>query len=221
MTRKASSESGSSLKISVAGKAAVRAGRRLFWRAEAAVYAGEEMARRARLTVWGFLVRKGRMGREGRGERTAEHVFALAVEDAGSGLEVLAAEPFCERDGSWVGGAGVDGDLLAGLSLGLLSAAASGLLGGELLLLALVVLEGFLLELGDVLLEGEAGLFGVGFELGALGGLELLWCHAALLRFDGHLLLHGGDLLRGGLLPWYGWWDGHDGVYGCREGFWL
>ena len=155
-----------------------------------------------------------REGGRGVGEGgTAEHVFALAVEDAGSRFEVLAQEPFCESDGSGIGGTGVDGDLLAALSLGLPAGflAGSGLLLGELLL-SLVVLEGFLLELGDVLFEGETGLFGIGFELGALRCLELLWCHAALLGFDGHLLLHGGDLLRCGLLPWYWWWDGHDGI---------
>ena len=109
----------------------------------------------------------------------------------------MAEEPFREGHGSRVGGAGVDGHLLAALSLGLSTGllAGCGLLLSELLL-SLVVLEGFLLELGDVLLEGETGLFGIGFELGALRCLELLWGHAALLGFDGHLLLHGGDLLR-------------------------
>ena len=158
------------------------------------------------------------LGKEGGGEgdgrrevggwRTFDHVFALPVEDARSALQVLAAQPFGDGDGFGVRGAGVDGDLLArgrGTALLLRGGGGRGLLLDELLVLPLVGFEGLLFEAVDVLFECHAGFFGVGFELLPLPELELLRRHAALLRFDGHLLLHGCDLLWRGLLPWGGW----------------
>ena len=68
-----------------------------------------------------------------------------------------------------------------------------------------MVLVCLLLQLVDVLLEREACFLRIGFELSALRGLELLGRHATLLGFSGHGLLHGGDLLRGGLLARSGW----------------
>lgn len=143
---------------------------------------------------------------------TFDHVFALAVQNACSALEILAAQPFRNSYGLWVWGAGVDRHLFALLDLtALLLLRRRGLLLGELLLLPLVVLEGLLLELVDILFERHACFFGVGFELLALPELELLGGHAALLRFYGHLLLDGCHLLWRGLLPW-GWWGIHRGI---------
>ena len=147
------------------------------------------------------------------GGGTFDHVFALAVEDASPALEILTTQPFGNGYGLWVRRAGVDGDLLALWRLGsslLLRRGCGLLLLDELLVLALVVFKGLLFELVDVLFECHACFFGVGFELLALPELELLGRHAALLRFEGHLLLHGCHLLWCGLLPG-GWWGVHCG----------
>lgn len=73
-----------------------------------------------------------------------------------------------------------------------------------------MILEGLLLQLVDILVNAQAGLFGIGFNLLALPGLELLRGHAAFLGFLRDLLLHGGDLLRRWLLIG-GWRSGHFG----------
>lgn len=126
------------------------------------------------------------------GELTLEHVFALAIEDAGARLEVLAAEKGGQGEGEGIRGSGDDGLWLALLVLVLVFALLLRLL--HLLLLHVLLLHphlllhGLLAEVVDELGHRHAGLFGV----------------------DGELALHGRDLLGGGHLPGL-WWALHGG----------
>lgn len=132
-------------------------------------------------------------------ELTLEHVLALAIEDAGARLEVLAAEKGGQGEGEGIRGPGDDGLWLALLVLVLvlvfgLLRLLHLLLLHVLLLHPHLLLHGLLAELVDELGHRHAGLFGV----------------------DGELALHGRDLLGGGHLPGL-WWALHGGrcVMGC------
>lgn len=141
---------------------------------------------------------------------TPEHVLPLPIQNTRPRLQILPPQPLRQRDRRRIRRPGVYGYLLRLSLLGgarRLLLSRGRLLLGELLL-ALVVLKRLLFELVDVLVEAEACFFGIGFELGALRGLELLGRHAAFFGFGGHRGLHGGDLLGGGL---GGGWGGHCG----------
>ncbi len=75
-----------------------------------------------------------------------------------------------------------------------------------------MVCDCLLFEVVDVLLDRHSRFLGVGFDLLALPGLELLGRHASFLRFLGDLGLHGCDLLRRRLRTWHAW------VGWCRHG---
>lgn len=157
------------------------------------------------------------------GENTSEHIFALPIQDTCPSLQVLAAQPLGHGQSLRIGRAWGNGNLLPRLPL--LHLRLSGLLRrllllGELLL-ALMVLERLLLQLVDILVNAQTGLFRIGFNLLPLPGLKLLRGHATFLGFLGNLLLHGGDLLRRWLLV-RGWGGCHVerftlySVYQCR-----
>lgn len=152
-----------------------------------------------------------RQGGGTEGEKdTFEHIFALPIQDTCPSLQILAAKPLGQGQSLWIGCAWGDGNLLPCLPL--LHLRLAGLLCSLLLLrellLALMVLERLLLQLIDILVDAQAGFFGIGFDLLPLPGLELLRSHAALLGFLSDLLLHGSDLLRRWLLV-RGWGGGH------------
>lgn len=144
----------------------------------------------------------------GGGEDTFKHVFALPFKDTCPSLQILAAQPLGQGQSLWIRRAWVDGNLLPCLPLLHLRLARllRGLLLLRELLMALMVLERLLLQLIDILINAQAGLFGIGFDLLPLPGLELLRGHATFLGFLSNLLLHGGDLLRRWLLV--GGWGG-------------
>lgn len=145
---------------------------------------------------------------------TPEHVLPLPIQNTRPRLQILPPQPLRQRNRPRIRCPGVYGYLLLLSLLGRirrLLLSRGGLLLGELLL-ALVVLKRLLFELVDVLVEAEACLLGIGFELGALDGLELLGRHAAFFGFGGHGGLHGRELLGGRL------GGGRGGHCGCHCG---
>lgn len=174
----------------------------------------------------GVLLQRGSIGGRLEGSEGAfdsEHIFALPIQDTCPSLQVLAAQPLGHGQSLRIGRAWGNGNLLPRLPL--LHLRLSGLLRrllllGELLL-ALMVLERLLLQLVDILVNAQTGLFRIGFNLLPLPGLKLLRGHATFLGFLGNLLLHGGDLLRRWLLV-RGWGGCHVerftlySVYQCR-----
>ena len=146
------------------------------------------------------------------GIHTSEHILPLPVQYASPGLQILPSQPLRQRQRPRIRRPRRDGNLLPllpllplhlRLPLRLRARALSLLL--RHLLLALVVLVRLLLELVDVLVEGQARFVGFGLDLLPLLGLQLLGGHASSLGFGGDLLLDGCYLLRGGLLARRRW----------------
>ena len=143
------------------------------------------------------------------GTHTSKHILPLPIQYASPGLQILPSQPLRQRQRPRIRRPRRDGNLLPLLPLHLrlplrLRARALSLLLRHLLL-ALVVLVRLLLELVDVLVEGQARFVGFGLDLLPLLGLQLLGGHASSLGFGGDLLLDGCYLLRGGLLARRRW----------------
>lgn len=145
--------------------------------------------------VWSVVRPRG-------GRNTSEHILPLSIENACSCLQILTAQPLCYSRSFRIWRARVDRHLLSTLTLCLwLTGLLRCLLLSGHLLLALVVLERLLFELGHVLFKRHAGLLRFSFDLLPLPLLELLRCHATLFSFCRDLLLHRCHLLWARLLP--------------------
>ena len=143
------------------------------------------------------------------GIHTSKHILPLPVQYACPGLQILPSQPLRQRQRPRIRRPRRDGNLLPLLPLHLrlplrLRARVLSLLLRHLLL-ALVVLVRLLLELVDVLVEGQARFLGFGLDLLPLLGLQLLGRHASSLGFGGDLLLDGCYLLWRGLLARRRW----------------
>ena len=126
---------------------------------------------------------------------TSKHILPLPIQDTSPWLQILPFQPFCQRQRPWIRCSRCNRNLLPLLSLHLrLSLWLCSLILGLLLrylLLALVVFEGLLFELVDVLVEGQPSFIGLRLDLLSLLGLQLLGRHASSLGFGGDLLLDG------------------------------
>ena len=151
------------------------------------------MARRARFTTRVFSDYGGEMSESERVVSTSEHILPLSIQYTSPRLQILASQPLCQRQRPRIRCPRCYRNLLPLLPLHLglslwLSSLNLGLLLRHLLL-TLVVLESLLLELIDVLIEGQTSFVGFRLDLLPLLGLQLLGGHASSLGFGGNLLL--------------------------------
>lgn len=138
---------------------------------------------------------------------TFEHILPLAIQDTGPGLEIARSQEISNGNSFWVWRlACIHGHLillLLWLWLLLLLLLSLRLLLG-LRLSLLVLLDGLHPQLVDILLRGQTQLCCLcGQRLALLFG-ELFGRHPSFCGLRGELLLHGSNLLRGGLA-----WSGH------------
>ena len=125
---------------------------------------------------------------------TSEHILPLPIQYTSPWLQILASQPLCQRQRPRIRCPRCDRNLLPLLPLHLglslrLSSLSLGLLLRHLLL-TLVVFKSLLLELVDVLIEGQTSFVGFCLDLLPLLGLQLLGSHASSLGFGGNLLLN-------------------------------
>lgn len=138
---------------------------------------------------------------------TFEHILPLAIQDTGPGLEIARSQEISNRNSFWVWRlACIHGHLillLLWLWLLLLLLLSLRLLLG-LRLSLLMLLDGLHPQLVDILLRGQTQLCCLcGQRLALLFG-ELFGRHPSFCGLRGELLLHGSNLLGGGLA-----WSGH------------